>query len=58
MLVVEYFCDKEKTELHIHETKELQVSRTNGAGVEGGDQAGRWRVVGRWGWCGGWKPGC
>lgn len=27
MLIVEYFCDKEKAELYAHETKELQVGQ-------------------------------
>ncbi len=26
MMIVEYFCDKDKAELHIQETKELQVT--------------------------------
>ena len=25
MMIVEYFCDKERTQLHVQETKELQV---------------------------------
>lgn len=26
VMIVEYFCDKEKTQLYLHETKELLVS--------------------------------